>query len=103
MARVERTPVAQRSLEEIFDYVGRQRQSPSAAAMLLRRIDEKCRLYSLQPRMGELRPDLGEGVRCFSVGSYVVIYEPLDDGIRVLVVIHGHRDVPAVLRDMFLH
>jgi toxin ParE1/3/4 len=89
MARVERTPAAELSLDGIFDYIGRENQSPAAAAKLLRRINEKCQLYAQQPLMGEARNDLGPTVRCFPVGNYVVIYEPLQDGIRVLLVVHG--------------
>jgi toxin ParE1/3/4 len=51
--------------------------------------------------MGDPRPDLGEGLRCFVVGSYVVIYKPLDDGILVLLVVQGARDIPAVFRTIF--
>jgi toxin ParE1/3/4 len=101
MARVERTPQAEKSLDEVFDYIGRQRHSPAAAAKLLRQIDAKCRLYASQPLMGEARPDLGSDVRCFPVGNYVVIYRPIDDGILVLLVVHGTREIPTVYRDLF--
>lgn len=48
--------------------------------------------------MGELCPDLGEGIRIFAFGKYVVIYRPLDDGIDVLRVFQGHRDYPTLFR-----
>jgi len=31
---------------------------------------------------------------CFPVGNFLVLYEPLDDGILMLPVIHGARDIP---------
>ena len=64
---------------------------PDAADRLLERLDEKCRLCATQPEMGTPRPDLGRNVRCFSVGNYVVIYQPTEEGIVVLLVIHGAR------------
>ncbi len=51
--------------------------------------------------MGEARPDLGEKVRCFTVQSHVVLYEPIDSGILVLYVVHGARDISTVFREVF--
>ena len=48
--------------------------------------------------MGQRRPDLGEGIRIFAFGNYVVIYRTLDDGLDVLRVLRGHRDDPALSR-----
>ena len=95
------TPTAKRDLDDIFDYIGRENHSPSAAANVLRQIDEKCSSYARQSHMGSTRPDLGSDVRCFSVGSYVVIYRPVADGILVLTVVHGARDIPVVFRNLF--
>jgi toxin ParE1/3/4 len=101
MARVQRTQTAERSLDEIFDYVGRKNRTPAAAARLLRRIAGKCELYATQPLMGEARQDLGPEVRCFPVDNFIVFYQPLEDGILVLVVLHGARDIPRFFRDLF--
>jgi toxin ParE1/3/4 len=101
MPRVERTSAAERSLDEIFDYIGRENHSPLAAANVLRKIIEKCDIYAHQPLMGEARKELGPQVRCFPVGSYAVFYEALQDGMRVLLVIRGQRDIPTVFRETF--
>jgi toxin ParE1/3/4 len=99
MAQVLLTTAAEESRIEIWRQVAED--SPAAADRLVERIDEKCRLYATQPRMGTPRPDLGRQVRCFPVGSYVVIYHPVEDGIVVLLVIHGARDIPTIFRDLF--
>ncbi len=99
MPQVLLTPDAEESRIEIWRYVAQD--SPDAADRLLERIDEKCRLYATQPRMGSPRSDLGQNVRCFPVGKYVVIYRPIADGIVVLLVVHGARDIPAVFREHF--
>ncbi|HPM80454.1 MAG TPA: type II toxin-antitoxin system RelE/ParE family toxin [Candidatus Anammoximicrobium sp.] len=93
------TSEAEESRIQIWLHVAQD--SPDAADRLLERIDEKCRLYATQPEMGSPRPDLGRQVRCFSVGNYVVIYRPLEDGILILLVIHGARDIPTVFRELF--
>ena len=51
-----------------------------------------------QPLMATARPDLGEQVHTFAVDNYVVIYQPKKDGIRVLMVLHGSRDIPPILK-----
>ena len=99
MARVVRTDVAEESRLEIWLYIADD--SPEAADRLIRAIDDKCRLYATQPYIGEARPDLGPDVRCFPVGNYVVIYRPLPDGIELLLVTHGARDIPALYRRLF--
>lgn len=101
MARILRTPEAEESLHAIGRYIAEQSQSLDTAFHFLDKIDEACRLYSTQPQMGTSRPDLGRNLRCFTVDSYVVIYQPLHDGILVLLVIHGARDIPTVFRDFF--
>lgn len=99
MAQVLLTPEAEESRIEIWLHVAGD--SPEAADRLLEGIDEKCRLYATQPEMGSARPDLGRQVRCFPVGNYVVVYRPIEDGIVVLLVVHGARDIPTVFRELF--
>jgi len=72
-----------------------------AADHLLTEIDNRCALYAEQPHLGEVRPDLGHELRSFRVGNYVVIYQPVADGIVVHLVIHGARDIPKIYRDRF--
>lgn len=98
MARVVRTSLARKSLKEIGRYIADESGSRAIALRFLDSIEEKCRLYSTQPLMGEARPDLGKSVRCFPVGNYVVLYRPLKDGIELLLVVHGARDIPTLYR-----
>jgi len=49
--------------------------------------------YAHQPRLGESRSELGREVRGFSVERYVVYYKPITEGIELIRVLHGSRDV----------
>ena len=98
MPRLELDPVAVADLDAIYDYIGRTRRSPDRADQVLDRIHESCKLYASQPGMGERRPDLGPDLLTLTVGPHVVIYRPLDDGIRVLRIFDGRRDYPALFR-----
>ena len=98
MARLIYDPAAVEDLYEIWRFVGQESQSVAIADRLVEAIDLACRSYSKQPLMGHERPDLAELIRCFSVERYVVLYSPLPDGIHVLQVIHGARDIPMHYR-----
>jgi len=96
MPEVRLTRIAEESRIRIWLHLALD--NPAAADRLLDTIDEKCRAYAAQPEMGDLRSELGDDVRCFPAGNYVVFYRPHDDGILVLLVIHGARDIPVVFR-----
>jgi toxin ParE1/3/4 len=96
MAQVRRTPSARRDLDDIGRYIARH--DLDAALRLLNRIDEKCALLAGNPLLGEVWPELGDNVRHLTVGNYVIFYEPVASGIRVLRVLHGHRDIPTAFR-----
>ena len=53
-------------------------------------------MLAAQPMMGRAREELAPGVRSFPFGRYVVFYMPMDDGIDVVRVLHGARDIDAV-------
>jgi toxin ParE1/3/4 len=42
-----------------------------------------------------MRYDLASNLRSFPVGSYVVFYIPLPDGVEIVRVMHGHQDIDA--------
>ena len=96
MSRVQWTPVAERDLDDIFDYIAEISHRPQTAAQILRDINEKATQYARQSGMGSRRSDLPEHFRFFVHKRYVVVYEPLDDGIRVHGVVDGARDWPRL-------
>ena len=56
------------------------------------RILDKVELAAEHPRMGSPRPELSTTARLLVEGSYLIIYEPLSNGIFVVTVVHGARD-----------
>jgi toxin ParE1/3/4 len=96
MSTVVWTPAAQQDLEEIFLYIGRDRQSPSAAAQVVRDIAAKAVTYAEQPLLGEARPEFAESIRVFRTHRYAIFYRGAPAGIEVLRVVHGSRDILKV-------
>lgn len=93
------TPAAEKDLEEIFLHIGRQQLRPFAAAGVVRDIVSKAKAIAPEPLMLPIRRELGPTVRSFFVHRYVVFFRPNADGIEVLRIIHGSRDIPRVFRE----
>lgn len=93
MARVTRRPQAEADVLEIWDYIAED--SVIDADRWVDRLDEKLSLWATQPLMGRNRDELAAGVRSMAFGRYVVFFEPLPDGIDVVRVLHGSRDIDA--------
>ena len=93
MATVDKRPLAESDLEEIWWYIAQD--NPDAADRMLDRIDERCAAVAQFPMMGVSREELLPSLRSFTVGKYVVFYLPQHDGIEVVRVLPGMRDIEA--------
>jgi len=94
MPRATRRPLAEADILEIWDFIADD--SLAAADRWVDRLDEQFRMLAAQPMIGRAREELAPGVRSFPFGRYVVFYMPMDDGIDVVRVLHGARDIDAV-------
>ena len=95
MAAVLRTRQAEEDLLEIWDYIADD--NPIAADDLLDEIDAACTTLAENPNAGRLREQLAPALRSFPVGNYVLFYRPGTDGIVLIPVLHGARDVSELL------
>jgi toxin ParE1/3/4 len=83
---------------ELALYYGER--SPSAAFKLLDRIEAAVRLLEEHPLMGRMRPELRQDLRSFPVRPLVLFYLPQVDGIELVRVLHGSRDIgPDLFED----
>ena len=85
---------ASRDLEKVKNYISQD--NPDAAVRLILLIREKCALLAQQPGIGRDRSDVLSGLRGFPIGNYVIFYQPANDGIAVVRVLHGARDIPEL-------
>ena len=98
MATVLVTPLAREDLGGIWDYAAES--DAGRADRLLDLIYEKCRRLAEYPEMGRARHELLVNLRSFAVRNYVIYYQPTADGIEVLRVLHGARDVDHVFDEI---
>ena len=94
MPRLIFAPSARLDLLDIHDYIARDK--PNAAANWIDKIEEKCALIAATPEFGERRPEYGSDIRSSVVGRYVIFYRPIEDGIEVVRVIAGDRDIRSL-------
>jgi toxin ParE1/3/4 len=45
-----------------------------------------------QPRIGRKRDDLKPGMRSLTEGNYIIYYHLMQDGVKVLRVLHAAQD-----------
>ena len=46
--------------------------------------------------MGRARPELAADLRSFPVGNYIIFYRPIEDGVEIVRVLSGARDIDAL-------
>ena len=91
MARVLRRPRAAEDIAAVWDFIADD--NPDAADHWVDQLDTQLRLLATQALMGRARDELAPGIRSFPFGRYLVFYLPIGDGIDVVRVLHGTRDV----------
>jgi toxin ParE1/3/4 len=95
MARLTITDTARSDLHEIHSHIAKDK--PEAARRFVERLRAKARLLAETPGMGRSRgEDLRPGLFSFPVGQYVLFYGEQSDGIVLVRVIHGSRDLPSL-------
>lgn len=85
---------ARRDLDEIWRYIARD--NPEAADQFVRVITLRFNSLASQPHMGRLRKELSEKIRSHAVGNYIIFYRPTNDGIEIVRILHGARDLPPL-------
>lgn len=87
---------ASRDVEAIMDYVA-DNNNFEAAERFLETINNNCERLAAFPGMGRKRDELALNVRSFPIYDYLIFYREIAEGIEVLRVVSGYRD----LQDLF--
>lgn len=95
MPRIERTYPARGDLQQIWLYIAQD--NLAAADRLIDEIERTLELLARSPQMGQSVDKYRGGLRQFTVGNYVLFYQSINDGVRLVRVFHGARN----LEDLF--
>ena len=96
--RIRYLSTAQKDLDDIFDYV--LKDKPSAAASLLEKFDHSISQLSLNPELGVIPKDdrlKNLGYRMLIVEKYLVFYVIKRQSIQIRRIIHGARKYSFLL------
>lgn len=96
MSIVVKRPRAELDLLDIWDYIADD--SFDQADEFLDRIEGKLQNLARNPGLGRRREELLPGLQSFPIGNYVVFYRGIADGIDVIRVLHGSRDIEEIFR-----
>jgi toxin ParE1/3/4 len=94
MPVIIKRPRVKIDLAEIWDYIADD--SELHADAFIETIDEKFHILAEQPNIGRARDELEAGLRSFPLGRYVIFYRMIKEGIEIIRVLHGARDLSAI-------
>jgi toxin ParE1/3/4 len=96
MVRLLKRPEAENDLDDIWFYIAQD--NPQEADRFLDRIQATLLTLVEFPHMGTSRDELKPDLCSFSMGNYLIFYFPLEDGIDVVRVLHGARELEAIFK-----
>lgn len=82
---------AEEDLAAIWVFVAER--DDTAADKLIASIVNQMAMQATFPQAGRSRQTLFPGLRSFAIGRYVIFYRAIAEGIEVVRVLHGSRDV----------
>lgn len=98
MSRFHLAHEAEIDLDDIWFYIARESSSAEVATRVLERITARFWLLAKYPYLGRTRDDLRPGLRSLAAEEYVIIHRVAEgDVVLVLRVLHGSRDIAAML------
>jgi toxin ParE1/3/4 len=96
MAEISRFRQAEEDLLAIAGHIALD--NPTAAANWLDKIEKSLALLATQPLMGQAVDHIRTGLRRISQGNYLIFYEPRDEGIVLVRVLHAARQIEDLFR-----
>ena len=89
--RFRKLPQADLDLASIWNLVAAD--DILAAVRQIDRIGKVFQMLVENPLAGRERPELRKSLRSFPVGSYVIFYAPISDGVEVVRVMSRRQDI----------
>lgn len=74
-------------------------RSPVAAHRYVDRIEARAIRIGELPHAGSPRPQWGEGMRVVIFEKYLIIHRVRNDAVQILRILHGARDIDALLAE----
>lgn len=95
MAAVTFSPRSRQDILDIGDYIAKD--SRAHARRFVRKLMEQCQRIGKAPFGYVSREDLAPDLQMAALGRYVIFFRVIDGTVRIERVLHGARNLPAVL------
>jgi addiction module RelE/StbE family toxin len=92
---VEFSPKAISDLENIGDYIADD--NPRRAVSFIEELRQRCQQLEKFPKSHPKFAALGKNARYMAYGNYVILYNVQSDKVRIERILHGARDILAVI------
>ena len=80
---------------DIWTFIAKD--NPTRADSFLDELEDRMQRLADEPLLGPAREDLGEGLRYFPYGAYLIFYRLRTGGIEIVRVLHGARRLEDLL------
>jgi toxin ParE1/3/4 len=70
-----------------------------AGELFLLSFNRKCQQLVNFPCIGKVYKELSDDLRGIPLDGYIIFYKVIDDGIKIVRVISGKRDLPSLFQD----
>lgn len=95
MAKVRYSKLAASDLYENSEFIARDK--PEAAYRWVETVEGVCQTLAANPGMGQSRNSKNHGpCRSFTSGNYVIFFRANDDGVEIIRIVRGERDLDNV-------
>ena len=92
------SPSATKDLNQIADYF--LTRNLEAGEKLFRDFNKKCQNLANFPKMGRSYAYIRPSLRGLPLDGYIIIYQVIDDGIKILRVVSGRQDLESLFTDL---
>ena len=96
--KIEYSDRTKSDLEEIWFHIAEDGEE--YANKVVAKIIEKFPNLLSFPKLGKERNEFYIGLRSIPSGKYIIFYQELDNGIEIVRVVHGARDIEQIFNDM---
>ncbi|MDJ0681572.1 MAG: type II toxin-antitoxin system RelE/ParE family toxin [Xenococcaceae cyanobacterium MO_167.B52] len=83
-----------KDLEEIIDYFSSR--NVDAGERFINEFEKKCKNLANFPNMGRSYDDIKPSLRGLPLAGYIIFYRVIDDGIEIIRVVSGYRDLESL-------
>ena len=95
MAKVKYSTLAAADLNENAEFIANDK--PDAAYRWVETMENVCETLAAHPEMGQARKSRNHGpCRSFVNGNYVIFFRGVSDGVEIIRIVRGERDLDNV-------